>query len=120
MKTQKILPFLLLFIVFFAFMQSVAAEELVVVNFYYSASCSSCDAYKPIIHQVEVPLILERLQQVHDEGVLRARKQALLAFNVVDLIQLNYLPFTKDLHRVGLLIEGGKEDLAKGACANDF
>ena len=53
MKTQKILPFLLLFIVFFAFMQSVAAEELVVVNFYYSASCHSCDAYKPIIHQVE-------------------------------------------------------------------
>jgi len=53
MKTKKILPVLLLFFVFLALIQSVAAEELVVVNFYYSASCSSCDAYKPTIRQIE-------------------------------------------------------------------
>ncbi len=53
MKTKKILPILLLFVVLIAFTQSIVAKELVVVNFYYSASCSSCDAYKPIIHQIE-------------------------------------------------------------------
>jgi len=53
MKTKKTLSIILLFFIFFTLIQSVAAEELVVVNFYYSSSCHSCDAYKPIIHQVD-------------------------------------------------------------------
>ena len=52
-KTKSTLSVILLFFVFLALMQSVAAEGLVVVNFYYSESCHSCDAYKPIIEQVE-------------------------------------------------------------------
>lgn len=33
--------------------QAVAAEDLVVVDFYYSGACHACDAYKPIINQLE-------------------------------------------------------------------
>jgi len=53
MMAKSKLSIILLFFVFITLMQSVAAEELVVVDFYYSRACHSCDAYKPIIRQIE-------------------------------------------------------------------
>ena len=53
MMAKSKLSIILLFFVFITLMQSVAAEELVVVDFYYSRACHSCDDYKPIIRHVE-------------------------------------------------------------------
>ena len=52
MKTKKTLPIILLFIVFFTLIQSVAAEGLVVVDFYYSASCDSCKDAKAVVNDI--------------------------------------------------------------------
>jgi thiol-disulfide isomerase/thioredoxin len=53
MMRKSKLSLIILFFVFLFLIQSVAAEGLVVVNFYYSESCGSCDAFKPIIRQIE-------------------------------------------------------------------
>ena len=41
------------FLSLFLFVQSTVAENQIVLNFYYSSSCHSCDAYKPIIREIE-------------------------------------------------------------------
>lgn len=53
MKTKSRLIIILLFIIFAILVQSVAAEKKVVVDFYYSESCGTCEAYKLIIRDIE-------------------------------------------------------------------
>lgn len=53
MAMKKTYSMILLFFVFIFFIQSVVAEDSVIVNFYYSEICHTCDEYIPIITQIE-------------------------------------------------------------------
>jgi len=51
-KTLKLFILTVCIFLFF-FVQTIAAEELIVVNFYFSEDCGTCHDYKPIIQQIE-------------------------------------------------------------------
>jgi len=51
MNKKRYLPLFFCLLTLFLFLPSAAAENLIVVEFYYSATCGSCQAYKPILNQ---------------------------------------------------------------------
>lgn len=53
MKSKTHLTIIILFFVFSILIQTVASQELIVIDFYYSEACHSCEEYFPVIENVE-------------------------------------------------------------------
>ncbi len=50
---RRLFQSIIVFFAIFLFAQTIVAKNQVVLDFYYSSTCHSCDAYKPIIHDIE-------------------------------------------------------------------